>query len=100
MFPPSCHFPPQFIQLDVFSNFRSQARQAKFFAVFALLGISFFSIMDTGSEQAVWLAAVAPDGRTYYYNSTTNVTQWTKPEALMSPAEASDYLSEISQLLT
>ena len=28
-----------------------------------------------------------PDGRSYYYNSKTNVTTWEKPDALKTPAE-------------
>ncbi|KAF2199923.1 hypothetical protein GQ43DRAFT_442037 [Delitschia confertaspora ATCC 74209] len=34
-----------------------------------------------------WQEAKAPDGRVYYYNPQTKVTQWTKPEELMTPAE-------------
>lgn len=34
-----------------------------------------------------WQEHRTPDGRNYYYNSITKVTQWTKPEELMSPAE-------------
>jgi len=36
-----------------------------------------------------WQEARTPDGRSYYYNSITKVTQWTKPEDLMGPAEVS-----------
>jgi hypothetical protein len=36
---------------------------------------------------ALWSEARAPDGRVYYYNTQTKVTQWTKPAELMSPAE-------------
>ncbi|ROV91249.1 hypothetical protein VPNG_09701 [Cytospora leucostoma] len=36
---------------------------------------------------AVWQEHRTADGRTYYYNSVTKVTQWTKPEDIMSPAE-------------
>lgn len=38
---------------------------------------------------AVWQEHRTADGRTYYYNSATKVTQWTKPEDIMSPAEVS-----------
>lgn len=34
-----------------------------------------------------WQEFKSPDGRVYYFNPTTKVTQWTKPEDLMSPAE-------------
>lgn len=34
-----------------------------------------------------WQEHRTPDGRVYYYNSLTRVTQWTKPEELMTPAE-------------
>jgi pre-mRNA-processing factor 40 len=36
---------------------------------------------------AAWQEHRTPDGRVYYYNPLTKVTQWTKPEDLMSPAE-------------
>lgn len=36
---------------------------------------------------SAWQEHRTPDGRSYYYNSLTKVTQWTKPEELMSPAE-------------
>lgn len=35
----------------------------------------------------IWQEARNSDGRAYYYNTETKATQWTKPEALMSPAE-------------
>lgn len=38
---------------------------------------------------AVWQEHRTADGRTYYYNSATKVTQWTKPEDIMSSAEVS-----------
>ncbi|KAA6410943.1 MAG: formin binding [Lasallia pustulata] len=34
-----------------------------------------------------WQEARNNDGRVYYYNTATKVTQWTKPLELMSPAE-------------
>ncbi|ORY62108.1 uncharacterized protein BCR38DRAFT_458707 [Pseudomassariella vexata] len=34
-----------------------------------------------------WQEHKTPDGRAYYYNSITKVTQWTKPEDMMTPAE-------------
>lgn len=44
-----------------------------------------------GGHQApsasTWAAHHTPDGRAYYYNSATQVTQWTKPEEMMTPAE-------------
>jgi hypothetical protein len=36
---------------------------------------------------AAWQEHRTADGRVYYYNPLTKVTQWTKPEDLMSPAE-------------
>ena len=36
---------------------------------------------------AAWQEHRTPDGRAYYYNAATKVTQWTKPEELMSGAE-------------
>ena len=36
---------------------------------------------------AAWQEHRTPDGRVYYFNPLTKVTQWTKPEDLMSPAE-------------
>lgn len=36
---------------------------------------------------AAWQEHRTPDNRVYYYNPLTKVTQWTKPEDLMSPAE-------------
>lgn len=38
---------------------------------------------------SAWQEHHTPDGRAYYYNSATKVTQWTKPEDLMSAAEVS-----------
>lgn len=35
----------------------------------------------------LWQEARNPEGRTYYYNTITKATQWTKPEELMTPAE-------------
>lgn len=37
-----------------------------------------------------WQEARNNDGRVYYYNTATKVTQWTKPVELMSPAEVRD----------
>lgn len=34
-----------------------------------------------------WQEHKTPDGRAYYYNALTKVTQWTKPEDMMTPAE-------------
>jgi len=42
---------------------------------------------------APWQEHRTPDGRTYYFNPLTKVTQWTKPEDLMSPAEVSHHYS-------
>lgn len=35
---------------------------------------------------SVWSQAES-NGRTYYYNTVTKATQWTKPEELMTPSE-------------
>lgn len=40
-----------------------------------------------GPGAAVWQEHRTPDNRTYYYNTVTKQTQWTKPEEMMSPAE-------------
>lgn len=37
--------------------------------------------------QQPWQEHKTADGRPYYYNNITKVTQWTKPEDMMSPAE-------------
>ena len=34
-----------------------------------------------------WQEHKTPEGRVYYYNPLTKVTQWTKPEDMMTPAE-------------
>ncbi|KAL5420856.1 hypothetical protein PMIN04_006103 [Paraphaeosphaeria minitans] len=34
-----------------------------------------------------WKSVTTPEGKTYYFNALTNVTQWTKPEELMTPEE-------------
>ncbi|KAL7901336.1 hypothetical protein HDV63DRAFT_400777 [Trichoderma sp. SZMC 28014] len=36
---------------------------------------------------AAWQEHKTPEGRAYYYNNVTKVTQWTKPEEMMSMAE-------------
>lgn len=42
-----------------------------------------------GVAAAPWQEHRTADGRLYYYNGITKVTQWTKPEELMTPAEVS-----------
>lgn len=42
-----------------------------------------------GQPPQLWQEHRTPDGRSYFYNSVTKVTQWTKPEELMDPAEVS-----------
>lgn len=37
--------------------------------------------------QSSWQEHHTPDGRAYYYNAATKVTQWTKPEEMMAPEE-------------
>jgi len=39
------------------------------------------------SQPPAWQEHRTPDGRAYYYNAATKVTQWTKPEEMMTPAE-------------
>lgn len=45
-----------------------------------------------GVPGPVWREARNHDGRVYYYNDQGQ-TQWTKPEALMAPAEVTDVSS-------
>lgn len=40
----------------------------------------------------LWSEAKNAEGRTYYYNTITKATQWTKPVELMSPSEVYSYL--------
>ncbi|KAI5465966.1 hypothetical protein BGZ63DRAFT_501560 [Mariannaea sp. PMI_226] len=40
-----------------------------------------------GQPASSWQEHHTPDGRAYYFNSATKVTQWTKPEDMMLPAE-------------
>lgn len=42
-----------------------------------------------GPPASAWQEHHTPDGRPYYYNASTKVTQWTKPEEMMTPAEVS-----------
>lgn len=48
---------------------------------------------DGYGQPATWQEHRTPDGRNYYYNPATKVTQWTKPEEMMSPAEVRVALS-------
>lgn len=41
----------------------------------------------TVAPPELWKEAKNPEGRTYYYNTITKATQWTKPVELMSAAE-------------
>jgi pre-mRNA-processing factor 40 len=36
---------------------------------------------------AMWQEHNTPEGRSYYYNTLTKMTQWTKPEELMTAVE-------------
>ena len=38
-------------------------------------------------KKTKWTEHVSPDGRTYYYNSETKASSWTKPEELMTATE-------------
>jgi hypothetical protein len=40
-----------------------------------------------GQPPAAWQEHRTADGRSYYYNSVTKVTQWTKPDEMMTQAE-------------
>lgn len=40
-----------------------------------------------GALATSWQEHHTPDGRAYYYNTATKVTQWTKPEEMMAPEE-------------
>ena len=42
-----------------------------------------------GQPPQVWQEHRTPDGRSYFYNTITKVTQWTKPEEMMGAAEVS-----------
>lgn len=44
-----------------------------------------------GQPASAWQEHHTPDGRAYYYNSTTKATQWTKPEEMMTPAEVGHF---------
>jgi WW domain len=41
---------------------------------------------------AIWQEARTADGRVYYYNAQTKITQWTKPTELMTPLEVRSLL--------
>lgn len=45
---------------------------------------------------SAWQEHRTDDGRVYYSNSLTKVTQWTKPEEMMSPAEVCFPLTQIA----
>jgi pre-mRNA-processing factor 40 len=40
-----------------------------------------------GSVPVLWQEARNAEGRPYYYNVQTKVTQWTKPQELKTPVE-------------
>ena len=40
-------------------------------------------------QPGLWQEARTPEGKVYYYNSATKVTQWTKPIELMDAVEVS-----------
>lgn len=42
-----------------------------------------------GQPPSAWQEHRTPEGRAYYYNSTTKTTQWTKPEEMLTPVEVS-----------
>lgn len=45
---------------------------------------------------SAWQEHKTPEGRAYYYNNVTKVTQWTKPEEMMSSAEVSNLFFQAS----
>jgi hypothetical protein len=53
------------------------------------LAASCATIMNGVPPPRLWQEARNGDGRVYYYNVQTKATQWTKPEELMTPAEVS-----------
>lgn len=44
------------------------------------------------APSALWQEARNADGRVYYYNVQTKVTQWNKPVELMTPVEVGFFL--------
>ncbi|KAJ2767005.1 U1 snRNP protein [Coemansia nantahalensis] len=58
---------------------------------------------NTGADQpaaasaAQWAEHTSADGRVYYYNKTTRVTTWEKPDALKSPQERQTVWKEYSK---
>jgi pre-mRNA-processing factor 40 len=46
-------------------------------------------------QTPVWSAATAADGREYYFNRLTNVTQWDKPDELKDDVEVCDSHAQI-----
>jgi len=47
---------------------------------------------------ATWQEHRTPDGRTYYYNPITKVTQWTKPEEMMTAAEVRIFMMRVQYI--
>jgi pre-mRNA-processing factor 40 len=48
-------------------------------------------VNGTGGPPGLWQEARNADGRVYYYNVQTKVTQWAKPLELMTPVEVSAF---------
>lgn len=47
---------------------------------------------------AIWQEARNAEGRVYYYNVQTKVTQWAKPIELMTPVEVCSQLQPSTHL--
>ncbi|KAI4164077.1 MAG: hypothetical protein LQ342_002313 [Letrouitia transgressa] len=45
------------------------------------------NVANGAGPPGLWRTAQNSDGRTYYFNTQTKATQWTKPMELMTPAE-------------
>jgi WW domain len=48
---------------------------------------------------SLWQEARNADGRVYYYNVQTKITQWGKPPELMTPVEVRAYPILLPQLI-
>jgi hypothetical protein len=51
------------------------------------VGVGGAPLTPPGSD---WTGHKAPDGRTYFYNTVTKQSSWSKPKELMTPLEMAD----------